>query len=700
MEFSNLLSPSVLAAVSVIAVALVAALAWLDATRRTATMPTWQYLQERVALLSAARDEKISEIDRLSASLEVLRQEQGQLDEVRRQREQAQSELDEIQRRLLSLEKDRETVNQVRDALVGVLTEKSKVEQDLLDLREEQERLRSDIERMAGQQLELERNVAAKVAEREALVAETAKLTVERDSLERSLEKLGKEHDEVRSRHAQATAHVEGLRREGEVLSAQYQRLRDEQAAMQEGIKTATLQRESLSSEITNLTTEADRARQQLVRLEATLKLTAVSVAAEEAKLKEIRLQRDALHSEVEMLRKVLASLEGKVGPTTQDDVKEVLGELLKAPEALSKARNKVRIVDEKQALAAVGEHLKKQGLDFPSRLLNAFHTSIKIADISPLTVLAGISGTGKSELPRQYAWAMGLPFFQLAVQPRWDSPQDLFGFYNYLERRYKPTELARLMVHLDAKNWPKQAEPYKDRMALVLLDEMNLARVEYYFSEFLSRLEVRRDQDDAVAAEIELDLGRLPVEYRNKVYPVRRMLFVGTMNEDESTQTLSDKVVDRANILRFPRPKTLADARDSAAIAPEMDHYLPFPVWDGWHKRDQPDRRLSEWLRNLNSYLEGVGRPFGHRMGQAIAAYVINHPNGLASPAEAMADQLEMRIFPKLRGVAPDDDENRQSLDKVRDFIRSELRDEFLSAAFEEAYSRDLFVWRGIDRS
>src|SRR5665213_1232222 len=94
---------------------------------------------------------------------------------------------------------------------------------------------------------------------------------------------------------------------------------------------------------------------------------------------------------------------------------------------------------------------------------------------------------------------------------------------YNYMEKKYKPTELVRLMVHLDTKNWPEEAKPYADHMALVLLDEMNLARVEYYFSEFLSRLEVRPFADigseaELEAAEIELDLG---LSSPKRIYPV-----------------------------------------------------------------------------------------------------------------------------------------------------------------------------------
>src|ERR1700731_4258746 len=100
--------------------------------------------------------------------------------------------------------------------------------------------------------------------------------------------------------------------------------------------------------------------------------------------------------------------------------------------------------------------------------------------------------------------------------------------------------------------------------MALVLLDEMNLARVE-----------VRRGSQTESAAEIELDLG---LSSSKKVFPVPRLLFVGTMNEDKSTQTLSDKVVDRANVLRFPRPKSLQSGTASGTNGDGTDRFLPFP--------------------------------------------------------------------------------------------------------------------------
>jgi len=141
--------------------------------------------------------------------------------------------------------------------------------------------------------------------------------------------------------------------------------------------------------------------------------------------------------------------------------------------------------LDEKEWLAAFESQLKNAGFLFNPRAIRAFHAGLKCSETSPLVVLAGISGTGKSLLPELYAAAIGMNFLPIAVQPRWDSPLDLFGFYNYMEGRYKATELSRLLWQFDRYNNPKAKSLFAEHMpmSLVLLDEMNLARVEYYFS-------------------------------------------------------------------------------------------------------------------------------------------------------------------------------------------------------------------------
>ncbi|MDA3791398.1 MAG: hypothetical protein PF503_23225 [Desulfobacula sp.] len=370
-------------------------------------------------------------------------------------------------------------------------------------------------------------------------------------------------------------------------------------------------------------------------------------------------------------------------------------------------------IPDEKEMLRKTSEYIKAKKLHFPERVLYAFHTALKINEISPLVVLAGISGTGKSELPRRYAEGMGMHSVILAVQPRWDSPQDLFGFYNYLEERYKATELARAMVQFEQFNrvhWqmPKDWDDDRsDRMLLVLLDEMNLARVEYYFSEFLSRLEIRRgiDLNNLEArskAEIALEMGSLTEgEKPIRLFPGKNVLFSGTMNEDETTQALSDKVLDRSCVLRFGRPKQITEDNDLPVIPPTPTG-LTFEQWNSFLKKDLPaeeKNRVNSWINKLNNAMDKLNRPFGHRVIQAIQSYVANYPSWVPNRVNlAMADQIEQRIMPKLRGI--EIDEAGQPLQEIKAVIQ-ECEDESLLKAFTQGAQtqQQVFIWKGLDR-
>lgn len=363
----------------------------------------------------------------------------------------------------------------------------------------------------------------------------------------------------------------------------------------------------------------------------------------------------------------------------------------------------------EKRALDDLTKYLKECNLIFSDRILHAFHTSLKIADISPLVVMAGISGTGKSELPRRYAEALGMHFLLMAVQPRWDSPQDMFGFYNYLEQRYRATELSRALLFMDKYNHPEKAK-YEDRMLLVLLDEMNLARIEYYFSEFLSKLEIRRsinknDKGSRNKAEISLDIGsHIKGLNAPHIYVDENVLFVGTMNEDESTQTLSDKVIDRANVLRFGRPEKMSAQQPESVQL--NNQYLTFKQWESWYKDYNKDlnprvqKDIEDWIQKINSALDEIGRPFGYRIHQAICSYVANYPYVETQDRHrlAFADQLEQRVLPKLRGV---DVEQQQQCFQVLREVMGELGDDELSNSYDKSLRQDrgLFTWYGVTR-
>lgn len=362
--------------------------------------------------------------------------------------------------------------------------------------------------------------------------------------------------------------------------------------------------------------------------------------------------------------------------------------------------------------------YLRSKKLYFPKRVLRAFHTSLKVTDISPLVVLAGISGTGKSELPRRYAEAMGMHFLNVAVQPRWDSPQDMFGFFNYLENRYRATELGRALVQMDPfykdpnrgwtppENWDHSLS---SQMLLVLLDEMNLARVEYYFSEFLSRLETRRginrnDPESRRKAEIGLEVGsgknKSPIM---QLFVDRNVLFVGTMNEDETTQALSDKVIDRANVLRFGRPGRIEETGVGKAT-PSLDSKLDFAVWNSWCKseNDLPATerdRVLEAIDKLDQAMAEIKRPFGFRTRNSILSYVSNYPSqDNDAISDALADQIEQKILPKFRGLDSRDSAVRGSLSKIKSML-TDLQDDLLVSAIDQSSRDGQFVWLGVNR-
>lgn len=556
------------------------------------------------------------------------------------------------------------------------------------------------------------KNIAA---EEQKLIADQAELRSAVEELESRVAGLKQEKSEIGVEVERARERSRALHEEADELEAAVARLTREKAEAETAIEDA---RDALA-QLDPLKAEVKRVEGELSGL--TSRYDDLLRSLDEKEATEGRLM-----ARIERLREELSDIDGTETGQKSDD--KALADLTKPPACLAREMSngqfeivlpdQIAAEQEVDALQRVMKHLRGSGLEFPQRTVNAFHTCLKTAVISPLTVLAGISGTGKSQLPRYYADAMGVHFLKVPVQPRWDGPQDLFGFYNYIEKKYKATDLARALVHLDAENWEELAEDYKDRMLIVLLDEMNLARVEYYFSEFLSRLEGRpfdessMTADDRRPSEIDIDVSQ--AGQGKRVYVGQNVLFVGTMNEDESTLALSDKVLDRANVLRFPKPVKLEEALPSSDSKYVAKGYLPKSRWAsswirGADKLDGSQRaRASKVVGQINDVMNELGRPFGHRMGQAMMHYVANYPatanrtNNMDHVNFALADQIEQRILPRLRGLVAE--EHSRPLRDLADIASNELQDGTLANEINDVVMRSresngLFVWRGFTR-
>jgi hypothetical protein len=365
--------------------------------------------------------------------------------------------------------------------------------------------------------------------------------------------------------------------------------------------------------------------------------------------------------------------------------------------------------LSEDQWLRSVGRGIKEAGFKISDRLLYAFHTALKCQDISPVTLLMGISGTGKSELPRLYSDLGGLNFHLAAVQPNWDSPTDLFGFYNYAEARPKLEPLSRyLLQFLPTLSGGEDQKPRRgNELLLVLLDEMNLARVEYYFSDLLSRLEARRsrlglpiNRGTHEQASISLDMG---AGNSRSLFLDTNVLFVGTLNQDESTLDVSDKVIDRANAITFPRPRSFSSTLGRQVGGTQVDWRLSRQTWDQWCRRSGnvtgSGDALQETFKQINTALRYVERGVAHRVFQAVQRYTDVYPVFAAkSPEEAQAmalvDQFAMKILPKLKGVPTETQDGKACLDGIQSVLPGVLLEDY-----NHARRGDYFEWQGSEK-
>lgn len=352
-----------------------------------------------------------------------------------------------------------------------------------------------------------------------------------------------------------------------------------------------------------------------------------------------------------------------------------------------------------------VSKRIKEYGLEFNLRILKAFHTALKTSEWSPLAVLAGVSGTGKSELPQLYAKFGGINCLNVPVQPNWDSQEAMLGYYNTVSSKFEAQPLLQYLVQTQTANCEKteKHEEYKcslkEQMNIVLLDEMNLAHIEQYFAEFLSKLEERRGkkEEDSQFPALAVKLGG------TDAYPLpmgRNVLWVGTMNQDETTKSLSDKVLDRGIVINFPRPDKFKRRLNLNRNVKPEERYLSVETWNSWklilndqqvietEKIIDPYKKLVE---KINKSISNIGRAIGHRVWQSIENYIWNYPDVreefICRPKDlsdedfikeiskkidpAFEDQLVQKIMPKLRGIETRG-ESKKCLDEIRTSIET----------------------------
>ena len=216
----------------------------------------------------------------------------------------------------------------------------------------------------------------------------------------------------------------------------------------------------------------------------------------------------------------------------------------------------------EEQILDDLSTHLEQVNLHYSKSDIYNFHSCIKSGS---LTILAGMSGTGKTRLPLEYAHFFNLTerdktFLFLPIYPSYTDPTDLLGYYSPNDHIYHPSQTGFTDFLIHANNHP-------ELMHLVLFEEMNLAQVEHWFAPFLSVLE--RDPNERYLRLYSLEDTTEPNKCLNgKCYPPviklgTNIIFIGTINVDETTTSLSDRLIDRSFIIHLSKAKFTQAKKD-----------------------------------------------------------------------------------------------------------------------------------------
>ena len=230
----------------------------------------------------------------------------------------------------------------------------------------------------------------------------------------------------------------------------------------------------------------------------------------------------------------------------------------------------------------------------------------------SKLIILEGISGTGKTSLPYCMGRFFKNPSAICSVQPAWRDRNELIGYYNDFTKKFTETEFLRAIY---------EATYHNDNF-IIVLDEMNLARIEYYFAEFLSIMEMPDPNEwiiDVIATGREDDPKHL---HNGKLLIPQNIWFVGTANNDDSTFTITDKVYDRAMSLFFENKGQPFDAPYTEPLIIPNEYFL------GLFAKAKQDYSLSEDAKERFAQLddfviEHFKVAFGNRIMKQILDFV-----------------------------------------------------------------------------
>jgi hypothetical protein len=298
-------------------------------------------------------------------------------------------------------------------------------------------------------------------------------------------------------------------------------------------------------------------------------------------------------------------------------------------------------------------QFVKSKGFIFEPWQVAAYITALKT---KPFVILAGVSGTGKSKLPALIAEATGGISKLIPVRPDWTDSSDILGYCD-LPGKFRPGQLLEII---------REAHENKNTHYVCIIDEMNLARVEHYLAEILSRIEDRREapsggfESRPILTQKLADKDKFWEEY---VLPPN-LAIVGTVNMDESAHGFSRKVLDRAFTIELSdidlEKWESSKSQGAESIKWPVNKWYPLAIQPGKLKNPSEGDRIKikeviDALTEINGILVNAQLQVGYRTRDEIIMFVLHaqeftshFDSGNLKPLDLA---LQMKILPRIVG-------------------------------------------------
>jgi len=263
------------------------------------------------------------------------------------------------------------------------------------------------------------------------------------------------------------------------------------------------------------------------------------------------------------------------------------------------------------------------------------------------LSILQGMSGTGKTSLPKIVAEALCSVCDIIEVESSWRDKNELLGYYNEFSKMYTPKKFTRALY---------RAGLCSDRITFIVLDEMNLSRIEYYFSDFLSLME--NDPDKRELRLINLSISRthegeqIPYRGLRRGHTLKvpaNVWFIGTANRDESTYDISDKVYDRAHTMNFDKRATKMQYFSEELPARYISADELIRLFD--EAKSNVTFELDQYpiVVEVEKLLEPYNISFGNRVAMQMESFVKIYASCFAVNESIIKDGLETILLSKV---------------------------------------------------